>query len=289
MLLEFIKRGETIMALELDDTPGSSPRLTKGNDDWFDYNFRPYSKTLGAPVASIDNPREYALALAQSYIDNNSAVRLKVTDSTEEIVSPNLPPEPPIAGQETAQNRDIAGLPDGPAQADRFEGMVLSGWWRRVGALLLDNIFIFLIVALLAIIFFPIFGLRLEMFEENYSYTDSEEMRLIFYVLGLIFSMFLTQVLYFGLTMMRRGKHNGQTWGKQIFSITVIKEKGLEMGFWFAILRQIVVINWLFGIPSQVLYGIPSLLDYLWATWDKGHQCLHDKIVKTRVVRVDIK
>ena len=30
---------------------------------------------------------------------------------------------------------------------------------------------------------------------------------------------------------------------------------------------------------------IATLLNYLWPTWDAGKQALHDKVVKTRVVR----
>jgi hypothetical protein len=38
----------------------------------------------------------------------------------------------------------------------------------------------------------------------------------------------------------------------------------------------------LFNLLSGALFGIPIALDYLWASWDKQRQCLHDKAVVRR-------
>ena len=38
------------------------------------------------------------------------------------------------------------------------------------------------------------------------------------------------------------------------------------------------------NLVSGVLFGIPIILDYLWAGWDKQRQCLHDKVVGTVAV-----
>ena len=35
------------------------------------------------------------------------------------------------------------------------------------------------------------------------------------------------------------------------------------------------------NLLSGALFGIPIILDYLWASWDKRGQCLHDKAVGT--------
>ena len=40
----------------------------------------------------------------------------------------------------------------------------------------------------------------------------------------------------------------------------------------------------LFNLLSGILFGIPIMLDYLWAAWDKQRQCLHDKAVGTVAV-----
>jgi uncharacterized RDD family membrane protein YckC len=40
----------------------------------------------------------------------------------------------------------------------------------------------------------------------------------------------------------------------------------------------------LFNLLSGALLGIPIILDYLWASWDKQRQCLHDKAVGTVAV-----
>jgi uncharacterized RDD family membrane protein YckC len=35
------------------------------------------------------------------------------------------------------------------------------------------------------------------------------------------------------------------------------------------------------NLLSAALFGIPIILDYLWASWDKQGQCLHDRAVGT--------
>lgn len=40
----------------------------------------------------------------------------------------------------------------------------------------------------------------------------------------------------------------------------------------------------IFNVLSGALFGLPIALDYLWASWDKRNQCLHDKAVGTVAV-----
>jgi hypothetical protein len=39
-------------------------------------------------------------------------------------------------------------------------------------------------------------------------------------------------------------------------------------------------------IGGIFLFNLPILVDYLWPLWDSKNQALHDKIVKSRVIRV---
>lgn len=70
-------------------------------------------------------------------------------------------------------------------------------------------------------------------------------------------------------------RHNGQTVGKMLMNIRVIKVDGTEISDADAIMRYIGYL-----INSPIL-----LLGWLWATWDNNRQGWHDKIARTYVVR----
>jgi uncharacterized RDD family membrane protein YckC len=73
-------------------------------------------------------------------------------------------------------------------------------------------------------------------------------------------------------------KQNGQTPGKSIMGIRVIKTDGSPLRDADAIVRAVVG-NWISGI----FFG----LGYLWALWDPNRQTWHDKIANTYVIVAD--
>jgi uncharacterized RDD family membrane protein YckC len=144
-----------------------------------------------------------------------------------------------------------------------WAGAPLSGWWRRVGAYLLDAIFT-------AIVSWIGLGLL---------FGGSEVIGAILFVAG-----FVVAFLYFPLTMMREGEHNGQSFGKQILGIRVTRDDGQAVTFGWALLRQFVVIYLLFQVVGGFLFGLPWLIDVLWPLWDSTNRALHDMIVRSHVV-----
>jgi uncharacterized RDD family membrane protein YckC len=149
------------------------------------------------------------------------------------------------------------------AQGPAWAGAPLSGWWRRVGAYILDGIFTALLIWLGS-------GLIV---------AGSEAAGVILFFVGLVVAFF-----YFPITMAREGAPNGQSLGKQILSIRVVRDDGEPVSFGFALLRQFVVFYLLFQVIGSVLLGIPWLLDVLWPLWDSEHRALHDMMVKSHVV-----
>lgn len=79
----------------------------------------------------------------------------------------------------------------------------------------------------------------------------------------------------------------GQTPGKQIVGIRVIKDNGEPSEWGYTFTREFVVKFFFLGILTQVTFGIAWLVDYLWPLWDraKKKQTLHDKLLGTLVVR----
>jgi uncharacterized RDD family membrane protein YckC len=145
-----------------------------------------------------------------------------------------------------------------------FAGAELSGWWRRVGAYLLDSIFT-------AIVSWVGLGLL---------FAGSEAIGVILFLVGLVVAF-----LYFPLTMMREGEHNGKSFGKQILGIRVARDDGQTVSFGWALLRQFVVIYLLFQVVGGFLFAIPWLIDVLWPLWDDQNRALHDMIVKSHVLK----
>ncbi len=80
----------------------------------------------------------------------------------------------------------------------------------------------------------------------------------------------------------------GQTPGKQVVGIRVIKDDGSPSGWGYTFLREFVIKFVLLGILSQLTMGVAWLIDYLWPLWDreKKMQTLHDKLLGTIVVRI---
>jgi uncharacterized RDD family membrane protein YckC len=96
----------------------------------------------------------------------------------------------------------------------------------------------------------------------------------------------LTIVGYFVnfFLMGREGERNGQTLGKQVCNIRVVKEDGSPLTIGDAILRDFVIKGLLIGFVGGFFLWIPVLLNYLWPLWDERNQALHDKIASTYVL-----
>jgi uncharacterized RDD family membrane protein YckC len=144
-------------------------------------------------------------------------------------------------------------------------GRPLSGWWRRVGAYLLDGIITSLVI-------YAGVGLFA---------AGSEAVGVILVLIGLVIAFF-----YYPVTMSREGANNGQSLGKQALGITVSHDTGEQVTFGWALLRQFVVIYLLFQVVGGIAFGLPWLIDVLWPLWDRENRALHDMIVKSHVVRV---
>ena len=165
--------------------------------------------------------------------------------------------QPPIAPGPPPPSAPEAPAPQQPA-ADTWQGHPLAGWWQRVAATLFDALIVGLPIA--AITFFVDISLGL--------------------VLGLTAAL-----TYYPLLMMREGKANGQTLGKQIVGIRVVQESRQPFTYGPAALREFVIKNLLFGTIGGFFLGIPTLLDYLWPLWDDQNRALHDMLASTRVVQ----
>ena len=158
---------------------------------------------------------------------------------------------------------------------------VLASYGQRVGAWALDFVasilikFVLIIVALALILRVALSGL-----DSVFDVPDWPIMGLVIAV-----AVIGTGMGYIAWWLFALGR--GQTPGKQILGIRVIKDDGSPSGWGYTFLREFVVKFLLIGFLTQVTFGIAWLVDYLWPLWDKAEkmQTLHDKMLGTIVVR----
>ena len=158
-----------------------------------------------------------------------------------------------------------------PVRSSGWEGRPLASWWSRVGATLLDGLIMFVPLAIIVGILVAVA-------------VDGGGAGAIV-AWSLVVVVYLAAIgLYAPLLMARGGAANGQTWGKQIVGIRVVRDKGGEVNFGYAFLREAVVKWLLFGVIGGSFF-IPTLLDWLWPLWDDENRALHDMLVSSHVVR----
>ena len=79
----------------------------------------------------------------------------------------------------------------------------------------------------------------------------------------------------------------GQTPGKQVVGIRVIRKSGEPSGRAYTFVREFVVKGLLLGLLVGATGGVVILVNYLWPLWDSERQALHDKLMSTLVVRIN--
>jgi uncharacterized RDD family membrane protein YckC len=162
----------------------------------------------------------------------------------------------------------------------------LAGWWSRAGASLVDAALVALPAMLVAGAIVALVGAV-----GGISFDDDGTGVLVGLVavalslLMVVATLFVTALLYAPLTMRRSGARNGQTWGKQLLGVRVVRMSGEPSTFASAAVREVGAKLLLFGVVGALLAWIPTLVDLLWPLWDEENRALHDMLVDTRVVR----
>jgi uncharacterized RDD family membrane protein YckC len=150
--------------------------------------------------------------------------------------------------------------------------LVLAGWWRRVGAQLVDGLIVTVGAVLLLLLITAPFSLS----------GDDDVVKLVVAVLLGLVCVAVVALLYAPALMART---NGQTLGRMVTGIRVVRVDGRPITFSFAMVREVAIKTLLFSVAGSLTGGIAYLLDVLWPLWDEENRALHDFLVSTRVVR----
>ncbi len=155
----------------------------------------------------------------------------------------------------------------------------LAGWWSRVGAYLLDGLF----MVVLAIPFFLLASaIGLDVGDSTSGDGGASFSAQNGQVVGLFLIFLLVVFLYAPTTMVWL---KGSTPGKLILGIRVVRANGNPITFGYALLREWVIKGIVLGIVNGITIGLASLLNYLWPLWDSENRALHDMAAGSRVVR----
>jgi uncharacterized RDD family membrane protein YckC len=165
--------------------------------------------------------------------------------------APSMPSEPPA----------LAGRP------------ALASWGSRVIAAIIDGIIVCVLAAIVLALLAAL-GLTVD--------TNGGAAAFIVTVAFAAVAIAIGALLYAPILMSRT---NGQTWGRMVVNIRVIRADGGPMTFWFAMLREVIVKSLLVGVVSSFTFGLAWLLDVLWPLWDEENRALHDFVVNTRVIK----
>jgi uncharacterized RDD family membrane protein YckC len=163
------------------------------------------------------------------------------------------------------------------ARPSGWAGRPLASWGSRLAATLIDWLVLLIPTVVL---FFVVVAGAWGITGDGDASTGAVIGASILYVL-LVSAVIL---LYAPVLMARQGARNGQTWGKQIIGVRVVRDNAQPMSFGWAALREVGVKGLAVGIASSIIPIIPWFLNYFWPLWDDQNRALHDMAVQTHVV-----
>jgi uncharacterized RDD family membrane protein YckC len=153
---------------------------------------------------------------------------------------------------------------------------VLSGWWRRAGAQVIDGLIIGVGATILVVAITAPFSV---------GFFASDEAGVVSIIVGLLLAVVCAAIVALLYAPALMARTNGKTLGRMATNIRVVRAGGEPMTFGFAMLREVVIKALLFGIAGSVTFGLAQLVDYLWPLWDEENRALHDFLVNTRTIR----
>jgi uncharacterized RDD family membrane protein YckC len=199
---------------------------------------------------------------------------------------PQAPPpgHTPMPGPEAAPGYSGPVPPGGwqqpIARPSGWAGQPLASWGTRLGAWVIDAL-VLLVPAV--VLFIVIVGSAVGITggdDDDASWIAVVGVSILYLIV-----MAALWLLYAPLLMRREGHYNGQTWGKQVLGIRVVRDNGLPMSFGWAALREVALKGLAVNIASSIIPLIPWFLDYFWPLWDDQNRALHDMAASTHVVR----
>jgi uncharacterized RDD family membrane protein YckC len=184
---------------------------------------------------------------------------------------------PEVPGYTTTPPPGAGGPPVSPSSDMLIGRHVLSGWWPRAGAQIIDGLIVGAAALVLTVALTAPFSI---------GFFAGDTFGFLSLVVGLLIAIVCVSIaaLLYAPAMMART--NGRTLGRMATGIRVVRADGKPIDFGFAMLREVVVKALLFGFLGMLTGGLANLVDVLWPLWDEENRALHDFVVDTRTIVV---
>jgi uncharacterized RDD family membrane protein YckC len=101
------------------------------------------------------------------------------------------------------------------------------------------------------------------------------------YFLAVVLLLVVT-LLYAPVLLVR---WDGQTLGKRAMGVRVIRVDGSRIDFGWAVLREVILKNFVLWIVTILTFSIVWFLNYLWPLWDSEHRAGYEFLCGSRVVK----
>lgn len=194
----------------------------------------------------------------------------------------DLPPPPPPPSGFTPPGGGLPGAhpprfapPAGASDGRAAYALPAAPWGRRGGALVLDLLFQFLVVAAVAALVAVVTG------GDEFTYEVEEDGVTTFESLPYwaAWAGGVGVLLLLTYPWVAMGAMRGSSPGRRVLGIRVLNADGSRPGFGKAFLRE--------GVTKGALglFSLPLLLSYLWPLWDPHQRALHDLVCSTRAVQ----
>ena len=146
-----------------------------------------------------------------------------------------------------------------------------AGFWRRLTAAIIDLFAVAVICSIIILIFSPFQWFQWFGWGNSDVFNEPILDALPYLVGGNVLS-FLVNIAYFvGFWVWR-----GQTPGKMLLGIKLIKEDGSDVTIGVALLRYL----------GYIVSGAVILIGFIWIAFDDRKQGFHDRMAETYVVRI---
>jgi uncharacterized RDD family membrane protein YckC len=154
---------------------------------------------------------------------------------------------------------------------------VLSGWWPRAGAQIIDGLIVGAGALVLMVAVTAPFSI---------GFFAGDTLGFVAVLVGLLAAILCVSIaaLLYAPAMLART--NGRTLGRMATGIRVVRADGKPIDFGFAMVREVAVKALLFGFLAAATGGLSFLADALWPLWDEENRALHDFVVDTRTIVV---
>ena len=182
-----------------------------------------------------------------------------------------------VPGYTTTPPPGAGGPPVTPASGALTGRHVLSGWWRRVGAQIIDGLIVGAGALVLMVALTAPFSI---------GFFAGDTFGFLSLIVGLLIAILCVSIAAFLYAPAMMARTNGRTLGRMATGIRVVRADGKPIDFGFAMLREVAVKALLFGFIAAATGGLSFLADVLWPLWDEENRALHDFVVDTRTIRV---